>query len=699
MTENLNLHTVTTVDTRPFRKLVMTIGELPTSFIESMTYYELLAWFTNYLETVIIPTVNNNGEAVEELQEKYVELKNDTETEISSFETEITTAFNQLKDFVDNYFDNLDVQEEINNKLDDMAEAGTLQEIITQYINTTALWMFDNVASMKLATNFVNGSFAKTLGFYGRNDKGGATYKIRTKTNDETANEITLIALADNTLIAELVLTPCMNVRQFGAKGDGIADDTASIQSAMDNSSTVLIPAGTYMVNAMANEYPNGALLANTGNRILLDNDAKLKMMTNSLRVYRIIDINNVNDVEISGGTLEGDRSTHTGSDGEWGHCIAISGTANNIYIHDIYLKDAWGDGISVGITGSAQTARVHVDNVRRNGFSIVGANKFVSTDDIIENTNGTSPQCGVDIEPDGDTWLLNNITFNNLTTRNNTSNGMMMYLHRANTEKYKIIINNLQSFGDNRGLFLDIEENTDGDIDINDLYVTNARNNGSLFIRKRGTNSTVNIYKPVIENYPVTLSNNVGIQIEGGASMANGEIYIYNPTVINPIASEGVVNNRAILCATLAGEGASYKNIQIIDPLDLDGKTIGFASENENVIIRDNFEVIKRDVDANITISGGSDMWMWNTSNSYTADHSLNLSGTALFPIDTELDFLNTGNYKMNVRAVSQYIYPFTTDANKTITLNGKGDHLRLRRISNTEWTAIISNGNITHN
>ena len=71
-----NLKTVETVDTRPFRKLVMTIGELPTSYIESMTYYEILTWFVNYLETVIIPTVNNNGEAVEELQGKFTELNN-----------------------------------------------------------------------------------------------------------------------------------------------------------------------------------------------------------------------------------------------------------------------------------------------------------------------------------------------------------------------------------------------------------------------------------------------------------------------------------------------------------------------------------------------------------------------------------------------------------------------------------------------
>ena len=38
--------------------------------------------------------------------------------------------FNNLKAYVDNYFDNLDVQEEINNKLDDMAADGTLREIL-----------------------------------------------------------------------------------------------------------------------------------------------------------------------------------------------------------------------------------------------------------------------------------------------------------------------------------------------------------------------------------------------------------------------------------------------------------------------------------------------------------------------------------------------------------------------------------------
>ena len=106
------METIETLDTQPFKNLVMSIGALPSSFVDSMSYYEALAWLVKYLETQVIPAVNNNAEALDELQ----------------------TAFVTLKDYVDHYFDNLDVQEEVNSKLDAMALDGTLAELINQEI-------------------------------------------------------------------------------------------------------------------------------------------------------------------------------------------------------------------------------------------------------------------------------------------------------------------------------------------------------------------------------------------------------------------------------------------------------------------------------------------------------------------------------------------------------------------------------------
>lgn len=214
---SLNLDTIKTVDTQPFRYLVSTIGNLPTSFTDSMSYYELLAWFLKFLEEQVIPTVNNNAAAVEELQQLFI----------------------QLHDYVENYFANLDVQEEINNKLDEMAAEGTLQEIITSYIQANVAWTFDTVADMKLATNLVNGSYAQTLGFYSINDGGGAIYHI---SDSGTADEMQIISV-DN-LYANL--TNPKNVKQFGAKGDGVQDDTPNIQLALNTVSDCILNIGNY---------------------------------------------------------------------------------------------------------------------------------------------------------------------------------------------------------------------------------------------------------------------------------------------------------------------------------------------------------------------------------------------------------------------------------------------------------------------
>lgn len=96
----------------PFKHLVMTIGELPTTFVESMSYYEALCWLVGWIEKELLPKVNENAAAVKELQDELV----------------------ALKAYVDEYFTNLNVQTEINNKLDAMAQDGTLAEIINEQI-------------------------------------------------------------------------------------------------------------------------------------------------------------------------------------------------------------------------------------------------------------------------------------------------------------------------------------------------------------------------------------------------------------------------------------------------------------------------------------------------------------------------------------------------------------------------------------
>lgn len=119
---------------------------------------------------------------------------------------DLTKAFNELKNYVDNYFKNLDVQEEINNKLDEMAESGELKEIIAQYLQLAGLLCFNTKQDMKKAENLIDGSFAKTFGNLVYNDGYGNFYKIREIQNTDVVDDDNIIALTNyNNLIAELI--------------------------------------------------------------------------------------------------------------------------------------------------------------------------------------------------------------------------------------------------------------------------------------------------------------------------------------------------------------------------------------------------------------------------------------------------------------------------------------------------------------
>ena len=114
-----------------FPQFVNNLGIIPTSYKDSMSYYECLAWLCKYLEETVIPTVNQNGNAVQELQNLYIELNS----------------------YVTDYFDNLDVQEEINNKLDQMTEDGTLTDIIENYIDPYIVEQNQNIENFKNSIN------------------------------------------------------------------------------------------------------------------------------------------------------------------------------------------------------------------------------------------------------------------------------------------------------------------------------------------------------------------------------------------------------------------------------------------------------------------------------------------------------------------------------------------------------------------
>lgn len=185
---------------RPFSRFCIMIGAIPESIIHSLSYEQQLLRLIKFLKTTVIPAIDGNTTAIKEIEE---------------------------------WIKNLDLQDEVNNKLDEMAESGELEEIISVYLNSKAIFGFDTVSDMKEATNLINGSYAKTSGYHSINDKGGALYRIRTVTNEDDVDEMFLIAMEDESLVAELIIDGDIKVNQLGADHTGTSDSSTIINKAL----------------------------------------------------------------------------------------------------------------------------------------------------------------------------------------------------------------------------------------------------------------------------------------------------------------------------------------------------------------------------------------------------------------------------------------------------------------------------------
>lgn len=155
----------------PFKWFVLQNFPFIEADFDALTNYELMCKVVEYLNETIAKT-NELGNQVEVLT---------------------------------NWFNNLDVQEEINNKLDEMADSGELQEIMADYLNTKAIFGFDTKQDMKSATNLVAGSYAKTYGNTNYKTGDGYFYKVREITNQDVVDDDNIIALADEDLVAEKI--------------------------------------------------------------------------------------------------------------------------------------------------------------------------------------------------------------------------------------------------------------------------------------------------------------------------------------------------------------------------------------------------------------------------------------------------------------------------------------------------------------
>ena len=229
---------------------------------------------------------------------KIINSENTLGTQVES----VTNAFIDLQNYVNNYFDNLDIQEDVNNKLNEMAEDGTLAKIINEdifkelndkiaqntsdinIINSNKINYVNNIEELKNNTNLKDNTIVFTKGFYNISDGGNAKYLI---TSEELIPDNYTIFALQNNLYAKLIPDNIVNLKQFGAKGDNVSDDVLPINKCLEycseNNIDTYIPSGIYLVS-------NQVLLNNNNHIIGANRDTTIiKTMNNVDLVYNTI--------------------------------------------------------------------------------------------------------------------------------------------------------------------------------------------------------------------------------------------------------------------------------------------------------------------------------------------------------------------------------------------------------------------------
>ena len=242
-----------------------------------------------------------------------------------------------------------------------------------------------------------------------------------------------------------------LDVRDYGALGDGETDDSDAIQSALDAAKQgqwVLIPKPadspyTYIVGGY------GKLAVPSGARILIEPGTILQCPSGAAGYASIFHIANKDDVEIVGyGAILQMAASQYGPTNS--RCIYIQ-HSNDVRIYGVLCRYSYDDGVYVGASGPPTYAdhcerillrHVVCEGNGRNGFAVITGKQVLLDQCVATNNTGAMGGAGhgIDIEPDRNTQYAQGIVVRDCRTQDNAGVGIA------------VALNNLMSGGDSEG-------------------------------------------------------------------------------------------------------------------------------------------------------------------------------------------------------------------------------------------------------
>lgn len=368
------------------------------------------------------------------------------------------------------------------------------------------------------------------------------------------------------------------NVQNFGAKGDGITDDTAAIQSAIDAAAAagggqVYMPTGTYIVSGgeepsdgclmlKSNVYLYGDGMGATTVKVADGSDTKIT------GVIRSAYGEETHDFGVSNLTIDGNRDHTTGKIDGWfnGYIPGEAGYDSNVTLDSVEIKDCSG----YGFDPHEQTVNMVIKNSVSHGNGLDGfVADFLSDSTFENNVAYDNDRHGFNVVTSThDFTMTNNVAYNN------GGNGIVVQRGSENIPSpSNITITGGEVYGNGaEGVLIKLSSDvTVSDVDIHD--------NTSAGIRIYGSN-----HVEIIDN---TLSNNsLGNPVPEIIIQSYDDTLGVSGKYFN--GSDNTIQGNIITGSNLSTYGVAERNEDGTDRNAIIGNTISHTSNGATLVYGD---------------------------------------------------------------------------------------------------------------
>lgn len=368
-------------------------------------------------------------------------------------------------------------------------------------------------------------------------------------------------------------------------------DATIGIQNAINSGAdTIIIP---YM--GIDSVWISGPLsLTNKEDLcIILEPGVVLESKSGSFinKYNAFITVNECHNIKISGYEAEIRMLKHEYSDiGQWRHGISVL-SSDSIEILGVKISSSGGDGVYVGSNrgrinycSNILIRDVFADRNARNGISVISCSNLLIENCKIMNTgrgnrpnnSSNGPWAGIDLEPNFEYELLDNIVINNCILKLNRGAGIL-YAHGAS--KNDISISNNQIIDNRLGISLvGKQRGNTGQMSFINNQIIGKHDYGLYIVNWVQNNLSVNFDACTFDLQNISFPVKFVISEKTKVPLVFGNILFKDTRFLN-------VTTQCLIYLEGIDSSRNYNNISIINSMiNPSDKNHDFYAEKENI-------------------------------------------------------------------------------------------------------------------